>query len=64
MNDDGILDEVAIERRMSGDKTVKLTRTERVELVRRWVDSGQPITRCDQVAGINHRRYLTGGGQQ
>lgn len=63
-NDDGIIDEVAIQRRMAGDKTVRLTRTERVELVRRWKASGQPISRVDKVAGLNRRRYLTGGGDQ
>lgn len=60
--DDGVLDEVAIARRMAGDKSVPLSRAERIELVRRWKASGRPISRVDTVAGLNHRRYLTGGG--
>lgn len=63
--EDGIVDPIAIERRMAGDKSVPLTRAERVELVRRWRASGRALTACDQVAGLNARRYRPrpGGGQ-
>lgn len=56
--EDGLIDEVAIERRMQGDKAVPLTRTERVELVRRWVAAGRSRSDCARVTGVNAGRYL------
>jgi len=52
------IDEVAIERRMGGDKGVKLTRDERLEIIRRWRDSGRTLAEMERVTGINSGRYL------
>lgn len=58
--DDGIIDQVAIERRMAGDRSVQLTAAERVELVRRWKAANRPLDECEHVTGMNVRRNLTG----
>lgn len=52
------LDDIAIDRRMAGDKSVSLTRAERVELLRRWAASDLPRAECDRRTGINFFRYL------
>lgn len=53
----GDVDEMAVERAMSGD-TVTLTRAERLEVVRRWQASGRPLNECQRVTGINAIRCL------
>lgn len=58
VDEDLDIDEVAIERRMGGDKTVKLTRDERIEIVRRWRQSGRTLAEMERVTGINAGRYL------
>jgi len=57
-DDEPAMDEVAIQRRMSGDKTVRLTAAERSELVARWSRSGRPLAELERVAGINPHRSL------
>ena len=52
------LDWVAIERRMAGDKTVRLSKAERVELARRWTDAGRSLNELERVTGLNAHRYL------
>lgn len=52
------VDEVAIGRRMAGDKTVRLNATERDELVARWVRSGRPLRELKLTTGINGHRHL------
>jgi hypothetical protein len=51
------IDEVAIERRMGGDKTVQLSSAERVELVHRWTASGRPLSEMQRITGINTHRH-------
>lgn len=46
------LDEVAIQRRMHGDKSVPLTSTERTELCRRWLAAGRSYRDLTAVCGI------------
>lgn len=51
------LDDVAIDRRIAGDR-VPLTTTEKAEARRRWVATGRPLNELERVTGINsHRRY-------
>lgn len=52
------LDDVAIERRLSGDRTVRLTKSETVEAVRRWVKTGRSQAELERFTGINAHRYL------
>lgn len=53
----GALDEVAIERRLAGDKAVKVNRGEAAEVVRRWRASGRPAAECERLTGLNPHRY-------
>ena len=46
------LDDVAIERRMAGDKSVQLTQAEKVELRRRWFDRGGSQAELERVCGM------------
>ena len=43
INEDNLLDEIAIERAMSGDRTVRLTHAEQVEVVLRMSERGRSI---------------------
>ena len=54
------LDEVAIYRRMHGDRTVRLSRDESAELVRRWRASGRSLADCERLTGIATNRYREG----
>lgn len=58
LREDGILDDVAIERRLAGDRSVRLTTRERTELVRRALERGWSRNRIDTVAGIHAERYV------
>lgn len=51
------VDGVAIERRTAGDRSVRLTTAERVELVSLWVASGRSVDECARVTGVKARRY-------
>lgn len=51
------LDEIAIERRMAGDKSVRVTRGEAAEVIRRWRASGRPAAECERRTGLNPHRY-------
>lgn len=56
--DDEYLDEIAILRRMGGDKTVQLTRAEKAELRRRWIASGRSLNEMERRTGVHaSRRY-------
>lgn len=50
------LDEVAIERRLLGDRSVSLTGPEQIELVRRWRLTGESDNECERRTGINYVR--------
>lgn len=53
------LDEVAIQRRMHGDKTVPLTRPERFELARRWAATGRSMAEMQRHTGVaKPERYV------
>jgi transcriptional regulator with XRE-family HTH domain len=51
------VDEAAIERRMTGEKKLRLSRASKVELVRRWTASGRSLRECEEVTGINPYQY-------
>lgn len=51
------LDEVAIQRRMDGDKSVALTVEEKTELRRRWLASGRSLNEMERVTGVNSGRH-------
>ena len=55
--DEPYLDEAAIYRRTHGDKTVRLTKAEKAELVRRWSAAGRPLRECERITGVNPQRY-------
>jgi len=50
------LDEAAIYRRMHGDKSVRLSKAEAAELVRRWQASGRTFTELQRQTGITPDR--------
>lgn len=57
--DDGILDEVAIQRRMAGDTDITLTKPERTELVRRCRKAGWSYSEIEHHAGVaKAERYI------
>lgn len=57
--DDGIVDEVAIQRRMNGDKEIPLTKPERTELVRRCRKAGWSYNEIEDLAGVpKAERYV------
>jgi len=52
------IDMVAVERRMAGDKSVKLSKEEKAELQRRWERSGRSGAEMERITGVNaHRAY-------
>lgn len=51
------LDDVAIERRMAGDKSVPLSKVEKAALVERWLATGRTGAECERVTGINFHRF-------
>jgi hypothetical protein len=51
------VDEVAIQRRMGGDRSVRLSKAESVELVTRWRASGRPLAECERMTGLKPERY-------
>lgn len=54
------LDQVAIERRLAGDKTVRLTRDERAEAYRLWTERGLgTLAELERRTGINASRHKT-----
>jgi lambda repressor-like predicted transcriptional regulator len=55
--DDG-MDEIAILRRMAGDKTVRLSKAEKAEVAARLRRDGMSDARIEQVTGINVLRYV------
>lgn len=58
-----VIDLVAVERRMAGERSVHLTTAERFEIVRRWVASGRSRNECKRVTGLRPDRYLPKGGR-
>lgn len=51
------LDDVAIERRMAGDKDVRLTKAEAAEAVARWHRTSRTWADFERTTGINADRY-------
>lgn len=52
------LDEAAIyRRRMHGDRSVRLSKADAAELVRRWAASGRPLAECERITGIKTDRF-------
>lgn len=51
------LDEAAIDRRLHGDKKVRLSKADKVELVRRWLASGRSWSECEELTGVNVERF-------
>lgn len=51
------LDEVAIERRLAGDKSVRLRKAEAAEAVARWRETGRTWADLARIAGINADRH-------
>lgn len=56
--EDDYLDEPAIERRMAGDRSIRLTKAEAADLVRRWHAAGRSLNDCERVTGINPWRHI------
>lgn len=56
--DEHDIDEVAIARRMSGEKSVELNTAEKALLVERWKATGRPSNELERVTGINPYRYF------
>lgn len=59
--DEADVDEVAIARRMDGDRSVRLNPTERAELFSIWTAAGRSLAECERVTGINVHRYKSNG---
>ena len=53
------VDLVAVERRMSGDRSARLNRAEKRELARMWSASGGTATAFERVTGMRFERYAT-----
>lgn len=54
---DDELDDAAIWRRMHGDRTVRLSKADAAEVVRRWAASGRSLADCERVTGIKADRW-------
>lgn len=52
------VDEVAIARRMAGDKSVQLNQAEKAQLVEQWQAAGRSNKELQRVTGINPYRYV------
>lgn len=57
------IDEAAIYRRMHGDRSVRLSKADAVELVRRWARSGRSLNECERITGLPAARYYKAGDQ-
>jgi hypothetical protein len=53
------IDEVAVQRRMHGDRKVRLRGGEAAELVRRMLANGWSGRRIEEHTGVNANRYIT-----
>jgi len=51
------IDDVAIERRMSGDRSIRLSKAEQAILVERWLATGRTGNECERITGVNVHRY-------
>lgn len=57
--EDDYLDDAAITRRMAGEQSIRLTKLEKAELVRRWTAAGRSLNECERVTGITRiDRYV------
>lgn len=56
--DDPHVDDAAVLRRMHGDKSVRLSKMEAAELVRRWKASGRSLNDCYRITGLKPERYF------
>lgn len=50
------VDEVAVQRRLWGDKSVRLNHAEQVEALRRWQALGEPLNEFERRTGLNYAR--------
>lgn len=55
--DDDVIDPLAVELALTGQRRVGLTRAERIEVIRRVRDAGQPDSRARYLLGINRDGY-------
>lgn len=55
--EDPALDEIAIARRMEGDRSVRLTVEEKTELIESWIATGRSLAECERITGVNVHRY-------
>lgn len=62
-NDRTVVDEVAVQRLLSGDFTVRLTTREREVAVARWMATGRSLRALSQATGWKTDRYYTPGQQ-
>lgn len=51
------VDEVAVQRALSGDRTVRLTKADRAEIARRWIAGGRSAISLQKQLGIKADRY-------
>lgn len=58
---DDYLDHAAIERRLAGDKTVRLTKAEKAELRRQWIARGRSLADLERTTGIHSTRQYDEG---
>ena len=56
--DEQDIDEVAIARRMAGEKSIELNTAEKALLVERWKATGRASNELERVTGINPYRYF------
>lgn len=56
------VDEAAILRRMNGDRSVRLSKADSAELVRRWQASGRSLSECERHTGVNPHRWIAKEG--
>lgn len=54
----GVIDESRIERRINGDRTVRLHKGETVEVVRRMLAAGHSQTAIQRLTGVKAERYM------
>lgn len=58
--DRDLTDEVLVQRAMSG-QSVKATKAERLEIIRRWSNAGRPINQLERILGSNVWRDIREG---
>lgn len=51
------IDEIAVQRVMDGDWKLKLNKSEKIELVRRWEAAGRSLNELERLTGLKSDRY-------